>query len=77
MDILRQQLMCNVDFNVFGQVWVDNINQPFPDFMTKHKCKNFDAIRQWAHDHQVTEADMKDSMALMWRKGDIKEPGIP
>ena len=45
LDILRQQLMCTVDTGVLGQWWVN------PD----HPCKNFDAVRQWAEDHQAPE----------------------
>ncbi len=25
------------------------------DFNTEHKCKNFDAIRQWAQERQIPE----------------------
>lgn len=46
--------MCNADTGVLGQVWFDQ-NSPtaFPDFNTKHKCKNFDDISKWAVEHQV------------------------
>jgi hypothetical protein len=48
--------MCNPDTGVLGQVWY-NQDKPtaFPDFKTQHKCKNFDAIRQWAEEHQAPE----------------------
>jgi hypothetical protein len=46
--------MCNVDTGVLGQVWYDKENpSAFPDFNTRHKCKNYDAIREWAELHQV------------------------
>ncbi|KAK4955625.1 hypothetical protein LTR10_006564 [Elasticomyces elasticus] len=77
VDILRQQLMCTADFNVFGQVWVTDIDAAFPDFMTKHKCKDFDAIRQWAHDGQITEKQMQDERFLMREAGDIAVASIP
>ncbi|KLU84983.1 hypothetical protein MAPG_04017 [Magnaporthiopsis poae ATCC 64411] len=49
LDTVRQALMCNVDTGLLGQVWYNPKNvTPFPDFNTKHKCKNFDAIREWA-----------------------------
>jgi len=56
LDILRQQLMCTVDIGVLGQVWW-NRNEPLalPDFNTRHKCRNFDAVRQWAFEHQAPE----------------------
>lgn len=67
--------MCTVDFNVFGQVWIENIGAAFPDFMTKHKCKNFEAVRQWASDNQVSVN--RNDTSLMLRPGDIKLPDIP
>ncbi|KAK3661196.1 hypothetical protein LTR56_000319 [Elasticomyces elasticus] len=77
VDILRQQLMCTADFNVFGQVWVTDIDAAFPDFVTKHKCKDFDAIRQWAHDGQITEKQMQDERFLMREPGDIAVASTP
>ncbi|APA08545.1 hypothetical protein sscle_04g033150 [Sclerotinia sclerotiorum 1980 UF-70] len=54
LDIIRQQLMCQVDTGVLGQVWWDKSKpQAFVDFNTEHKCKNFDAIRQWAEERQM------------------------
>lgn len=46
--------MCNTDTGVLGQVWY-NKGAPvaFPDFKTEHKCKNYDAVREWAEKHQV------------------------
>ncbi|KAL8376467.1 hypothetical protein RB595_007522 [Gaeumannomyces hyphopodioides] len=49
LDTIRQALMCNADTGLLGQVWYNPRNvTPFPDFNTKHRCKNFDAIREWA-----------------------------
>lgn len=46
--------MCNADTGVLGQVWFDRESPTaFPDFNTKHKCKNFDDISKWAVEHQV------------------------
>ncbi|KAK8159830.1 tat pathway signal sequence [Phyllosticta citrichinensis] len=58
LDIIRQNLMCNVDIGVLGQVWVQfDDDDPFAyvDFNTKHTCRNFDQIREWAKEHQVPE----------------------
>jgi len=53
LDILRQVLMCNADTGVLGQVWYNKDEpQAFPDFKTRHKCKNFDAIRTWGEMRQ-------------------------
>lgn len=46
--------MCNPDTGVLGQVWFDRDDPAaFPDFNTKHKCKNFDDISRWAVENQV------------------------
>jgi hypothetical protein len=46
--------MCNVDTGVLGQVWYDpNEPKAFPDFNTRHKCKNYDEVRKWAEELQV------------------------
>ena len=57
LDILRQRLMCSVDIGVFGAVWVQNgtHRRSFVDFNTKHVCRNFDAIRDWAAERQIPE----------------------
>jgi hypothetical protein len=50
--------MCNVDTSVLGQVWVDP-DEPmaFPVFNTKHVCKNFDQVREWAEKLQAPPLD--------------------
>lgn len=49
--------MCNVDTGILGQVWVasENSDKPiaFPDFNTKHVCKNYDHVKDWAVKLQV------------------------
>ncbi|KAF2114793.1 hypothetical protein BDV96DRAFT_660120 [Lophiotrema nucula] len=63
LDILRQQLMCTVDVGVLGQVWYQPPSKPpqaFVDFNTVHKCRNFDAIRDWAEKHQLPDEPPPD-----------------
>lgn len=56
LDILRQQLMCTVDIAVLGQVWTyPDTPQAFVDFNTRHTCRNFDEVRQWAEARQIPE----------------------
>lgn len=58
LDILRQQLMCTVDIGVLGQVWIHpDSPEPYVDFNTEHKCRNFDEIRQWAEGRQLPVGD--------------------
>lgn len=77
LDIIRQQLMCTVDTGVFGQVWW-NPEKPeaYVDFNTLHKCKNFDAIRQWAQDHQLPKVVPNDFLQPP-EKGDTVYEIIP
>ena len=54
LDIIRQQLMCTPDTGLLGQVWWDpEAPKAFVDFNTEHKCKNYDAIREWARVRQL------------------------
>ncbi|PTB78931.1 hypothetical protein M440DRAFT_1370426 [Trichoderma longibrachiatum ATCC 18648] len=75
LDTIRQVLMCNVDTGVLGQVWVDP-KEPtaFPDFSTKHVCKNYDDVRQWAERQQAPPPDKlpKDYLAPP-KAGDVIE----
>lgn len=58
LDILRQQLMCTVDIGVLGQIWIHpEAPEPYVDFNTKQKCRNFDDIRQWAEERQMPPAE--------------------
>ncbi|KAL5377800.1 hypothetical protein DPSP01_009578 [Paraphaeosphaeria sporulosa] len=60
LDILRQQLMCTVDVGVLGQVWYQPEGKsptPFVDFNTVHMCRNFEAVRAWAEEHQLPAAE--------------------
>ena len=59
--------MCNADTGVLGQVWFNKDEpQAFPDFKTKHKCKNFDAIREWGEIHQVSLLTTHHSLGRPW-----------
>lgn len=57
LDTLRQALMCSPDIGVFGQVWWQPRGEPDPtpfvDFNSKHRCRDFEAIREWAEVHQL------------------------
>ncbi|KAJ5589166.1 hypothetical protein N7537_011844 [Penicillium hordei] len=61
LDILRQELMCTVDSGVLGQVWIYPENpEPYVDFNTQHRCKNFDAVRRWAEENQLPQDPPSD-----------------
>lgn len=64
IDILRQQLMCQADVGVFGQVWYkaapEDKPAAFVNFNTDHKCRNYDDIREWARVRQLPEDAPED-----------------
>ncbi|CAI7634570.1 unnamed protein product [Penicillium bialowiezense] len=54
LDILRQELMCTIDTGVLGQVWIyPDSPEPYVDFNTQHRCKNFEDVRRWAESNQL------------------------
>lgn len=58
LDTIRQVLMCNVDTAVLGQVWASKDDPiAFPDFNTRHMCKNYEAVREWAEKLQAPPND--------------------
>ena len=57
--------MCTMDIGVFGSVWVNRTNpHPFVDFNTQHVCRDFNAIREWAREHQIA-AEIPDDLLEM------------
>jgi hypothetical protein len=79
LDTIRQVLMCNVDTGVLGQVWT-NPEDPtaFPDFNTKHKCKNYDHVKDWALKLQVRHELAQDyGPVLMVKLQAPPEEGLP
>jgi hypothetical protein len=69
--------MCNVDIAVLGQVWYDKESPTaLPDFNTDHKCRNYDAVRKWAEEHQVPEYEPLDYLKPPRSRDDVFE-GMP
>ncbi|KIX06364.1 uncharacterized protein Z518_04340 [Rhinocladiella mackenziei CBS 650.93] len=76
IDILRQQLMCQPDTGVFGQYWIKSTGELFVDFNTKHKCKNFWELKNWAVNHQVDPKKL-EILAVTQRPEDVVLDDIP
>ena len=57
--------MCTADVGVLGQVWW-NKEAPvaYPDFNTRHICRNFEDIRQWAFENQAPEEVPEDYLKM-------------
>lgn len=69
--------MCMPDTGVLGQVWWDpQAPKAFVDFNTEHKCKNFDAIRQWAEERQIP-AQVANDFLQPPKEGDTIYEEIP
>lgn len=53
--------MCTVDVGLLGQVWWNKESPTaFPDFNTKHICRKFEAVREWAFEHQAPKEVPRD-----------------
>ncbi|KOC15635.1 hypothetical protein AFLA70_281g001310 [Aspergillus flavus AF70] len=52
-EMLRQFLMCHADTNLVSTNWVAGRQKPYPNFNTKHTCRDFNAIVDWAWNHQI------------------------
>ena len=69
--------MCTVDIGVLGQVWYNqSAPSAFVDFNTQHKCRNFDAVRQWAEVRQLPK-EVPDDFLQPPEPGDMIYPEIP
>ena len=55
--MLRMNLMCLSDINVFTFREVPGKKGAWPDYESHHVCRDFDAIRKWANDNGVPKAD--------------------
>ncbi|KAK0124173.1 hypothetical protein ONS95_009155 [Cadophora gregata] len=53
IDMIRQRLTCTADIGLVTAVWVDGYSEPYPDFSTRHQCRNFEMIRNWAMDRAL------------------------
>lgn len=45
--------MCIADAGVLTSEWVHGFSDPYPDFNTLHKCRNFEKVLSWIDDHGV------------------------
>lgn len=57
VDALRQELECISDTGFVPFVWVRYGLYPYPDFSTKHKCKDSNKIRDWEAGFGITKKD--------------------
>ncbi|KAM4057530.1 hypothetical protein HRG_014430 [Hirsutella rhossiliensis] len=48
LDYIRQAIMCNADITPVTNSWHESAGVFGPDFDTRHTCRNFDAVVEWA-----------------------------
>ncbi|OSX61512.1 hypothetical protein POSPLADRAFT_1034133 [Postia placenta MAD-698-R-SB12] len=58
IEMLRQQIMCVGDVGVITFYWVEGHTQPYPDFNTMHRCRDFEKILAW-RDERIAHARLE------------------
>lgn len=58
IEILRMNLMCLSDINVFTFHSRPGVEGAWPDYESHHVCRNFDKVKQWANEHAMPYEDV-------------------
>jgi hypothetical protein len=53
LEVLRLNLQCNADIGLFTFYMVEGDPLAWPQLNSKHVCRNFENVRQWALDNSV------------------------
>jgi hypothetical protein len=53
IDILAQYIKCQSPVDVILFNWVGGWDQPFPDFMNKHVCRDFEALLAYVNENSL------------------------
>ncbi|KAF8813235.1 hypothetical protein BYT27DRAFT_7335163 [Phlegmacium glaucopus] len=53
VEIIRQNLMCSADVGMITYEWVRGFSVPYPDFNTRHQCRNLEKILAWGNQNAV------------------------
>jgi hypothetical protein len=53
IEMIRQNIMCNADVTMITWDWVEGHDIPYPNFNTRHQCRNYEKILDWADTHAV------------------------
>ncbi|KAI1318208.1 hypothetical protein F5Y16DRAFT_406399 [Xylariaceae sp. FL0255] len=57
IDAIRLSVMCSGDMTIIPVKWSENTGWIMPIFDTTHTCRDFDALRAWALERQLTNDD--------------------
>ncbi|OAL47548.1 hypothetical protein IQ07DRAFT_120404 [Pyrenochaeta sp. DS3sAY3a] len=58
IEILRMNLMCLSDINVFTFHSRPGVEGAWPDYESHHVCRNFEQVKQWANEHAMPYEDV-------------------
>ncbi|KAG2129547.1 uncharacterized protein EDB93DRAFT_1332252 [Suillus bovinus] len=53
IEMIRQNIMCNADVTTITWYWVEGHKIPYPNFNTRHQCRDYEKILDWAVEHAV------------------------
>ncbi|KAG2127970.1 hypothetical protein DEU56DRAFT_819681 [Suillus clintonianus] len=53
LEMIRQNIMCNADVTMITWDWVQGHKIPYPNFNTRHQCRNFEKIMDWHVEHAI------------------------
>lgn len=53
IEMMRQNTMCNADVKMITWDWVEGHHDPYPNFNTRHQCRDYEKILDWAVEHAV------------------------
>ncbi|KAG2134404.1 uncharacterized protein EDB93DRAFT_1306083 [Suillus bovinus] len=66
IELIRQSIMCHAEAAIITWDWVKNHIKPYPNFNTRHACRKFENVLDWAVQHgdrsEVTR--MEDTIDL-------------
>lgn len=57
IDSMRQSFMCSVDISAINYQWDEAEHYSKGQLTTLHTCRDFDAIKEWALEHQLETWD--------------------
>lgn len=61
--MLRQNIQCNSDIGLFTFYMVPGDPLAWPQLNSKHVCRNFEAVREWAVEHSVGNMEIIEEIS--------------
>ncbi|KAG2365835.1 hypothetical protein BDR07DRAFT_1397842 [Suillus spraguei] len=53
IEMIRQNIMCNADVTLLTWDWVEGHEIPYPNFNTRHQCRNYEKLLDWSNKNAV------------------------